>query len=882
VASIHDILLRVTGADEGASQTVEEVGAKLEAFAAKDYEAALGVDATLAEAKLDEAKTKLEEFARETAEAKVDLDTERARVELDRLETALREYGATHADANADVNIAEALAKIALLKHELSSIESGSTGRSLEQDIQGIVGAFANLAGEAGQVTQGVEQVGQEATTAGASMGSFGAVMPLVVVGVVALVAALVPAALALTAIGIAGIAALGPIVALAAVAVASVVSGGQKAKQAATAYESALQGVASAQQQVVSAEQGVADAQRNANRAQTALTSARQQAALTIRTNLTQALDQLHAAEEGVTTAEQTLTNAQIQARNAEQQLTIARRQARQALVDERLAAEGANLSHKDAVIALAQAQQQLQHLENQRDRGVKNGPTALDIRAARQAVADAEFQVRQTRVASNRAQQDLNTSEQQGVDGAPAVVAARQAIADANQSVLNAQQGILDANHNLAEAQSAVTRAEAASVRNAPSVVAARQRVADATRAIARAEQNVRQQQAALATAQGKLSVAATAKQQAQTVGASFYTAFMRIIGQLQRALGPAIRPILSGMGQALGSFVTLLNRIHGPLSRLGEAIGASFGWWAREIQKPFWVRFFSLLANQAANIMPPLTRLFGALARIFAQVVTAALPFFVRYLREGARWLSHIASDKDAVKDIRQFIRDALPTLASLVRLFASFVKLIVALGKLLGPVFTFFADKVSGVFGPLADLFDFLSPILKILIKIFNWADAVLSKLKEFSPGGLVSHIPIVGGPLSNLPIPGFGGLARGVTGWRGGPVVIGEEGPELVDLPRGADVFPANITRAFLAAISGRISAAGAAFTGGLSGHFDMPHLASGTGAGMVINNNTQLGGLHVSAPGASTAPDPRATVAAISRGLRARGIELAT
>jgi hypothetical protein len=49
---------------------------------------------------------------------------------------------------------------------------------------------------------------------------------------------------------------------------------------------------------------------------------------------------------------------------------------------------------------------------------------------------------------------------------------------------------------------------------------------------------------------------------------------------------------------------------------------------------------------------------------------------------------------------------------------------------------------------------------------------------------------------IGGALRNLKIPGF---ATGVQNFRGGLAVVGERGPELVNLPRGSDVIPADET-----------------------------------------------------------------------------------
>jgi phage-related protein len=62
-------------------------------------------------------------------------------------------------------------------------------------------------------------------------------------------------------------------------------------------------------------------------------------------------------------------------------------------------------------------------------------------------------------------------------------------------------------------------------------------------------------------------------------------------------------------------------------------------------------------------------------------------------------------------------------------------------------------------------------------------------------------GLIDGINSLIGSIPDLTpgfdIPGVPGLAHGVTGFQGGLAVVGELGPELVRLPRGADVTPSN-------------------------------------------------------------------------------------
>jgi hypothetical protein len=151
------------------------------------------------------------------------------------------------------------------------------------------------------------------------------------------------------------------------------------------------------------------------------------------------------------------------------------------------------------------------------------------------------------------------------------------------------------------------------------------------------------------------------------------------------------------------------------------------------------------------------------------------------------------------------------------------------------------------------GWISDFYNFLKPILDLLNKIKDAGEAL-------SPSGIASNIPVIGGPISQGL--NFAGLAGGTPNWRGGMALVGELGPELVTLPRGAEVFPHSITRAFMAEMGGTLG--------------KIPGLAAGTGGGIAHHNTAHL---NISVPGGGH-PDARATVASISRNLRARGFEL--
>ncbi len=66
----------------------------------------------------------------------------------------------------------------------------------------------------------------------------------------------------------------------------------------------------------------------------------------------------------------------------------------------------------------------------------------------------------------------------------------------------------------------------------------------------------------------------------------------------------------------------------------------------------------------------------------------------------------------------------------------------------------------------------------------------------------SGGGIGSLIGLIGKAF------GIGANAEGTDDWRGGLSMVGERGPELVNMPRGSQVIPNNLLRGMTAKASG--------------------------------------------------------------------------
>jgi len=117
---------------------------------------------------------------------------------------------------------------------------------------------------------------------------------------------------------------------------------------------------------------------------------------------------------------------------------------------------------------------------------------------------------------------------------------------------------------------------------------------------------------------------------------------------------------------------------------------------------------------------------------------------------------------------------------------------------------------FTDFVSGAKSA-SDAFkalerDIVAGISRIAAR--NIADALFGGATGGGAGGALAKLfgggigALFGGPapITDFPVP-LGALAEGTDNWRGGWTRVGERGPEIVNLPKGAQVIPAHETAA---------------------------------------------------------------------------------
>lgn len=356
----------------------------------------------------------------------------------------------------------------------------------------------------------------------------------------------------------------------------------------------------------------------------------------------VTNAQDSLKLAYEG-------LTNAQNREAEAQLNLVDARRQAQRQIVDLILAEDQAKLAAAGASISLEQAQQDLQ-------RTILTGGTGTVLAAAQLQVQQAQLALHQANVQVPRATFDARTATRRGVEGAPNVVAARQAVGSARQGV--------------SQAQTTIIRDRAA---------------------LAQAERTAAAGPGAVNTAQRTLDYMLS---KLDSTEKAIYERLLRLVNLFQ---GPNT-PLSAATDSILKPFSKALDRIYGiltdpknpvmvALTKLGVSVGGAFSKLVDQIFSNRGMQFFTTMANDAAKNLPIIINSFGHLVSLFADIATAAAPvlnFLVQGFNTWIGGLDKATSSSSGMTKLKDFFISTIPYIksfiglgSSLFRLFASII-------------------------------------------------------------------------------------------------------------------------------------------------------------------------------------------------------------
>lgn len=216
--------------------------------------------------------------------------------------------------------------------------------------------------------------------------------------------------------------------------------------------------------------------------------------------------------------------------------------------------------------------------------------------------------------------------------------------------------------------------------------------------------------------------------------------------------------------------------------------------------------------------ADMNDAFTKIEEAVGSVKNQIGAAFMPMLMDLLN----WvLAHMPEIQAGIKKVTDFITAAIEKLTPLIEALAPIVSIVFdkiaqLWETILKPILVGIIDFLTGVFtGNWEQVFQGLANIVKgifgaivelVKIPINNLITMLNIVIDGFNKIKLPDWVPGLGG--KGLDIPHIPALAKGGDITTGGAVLVGERGPELLDLPRGARVTP--LSQAGTAADNGAI------------------------------------------------------------------------
>ena len=300
--------------------------------------------------------------------------------------------------------------------------------------------------------------------------------------------------------------------------------------------------------------------------------------------------------------------------------------------------------------------------------------------------------------------------------------------------------------------------------------------------------------------------------------------------IKGKLKSNIADMGLKIVDKLKPALSGIITLIDTAAPAFEAFGTGLAEKIGSGIEAI-----TAFIPRLTSGFKAIQPTLSSFGASMMGTLQQVSAAVMPAVNSIMQTVQTVLPAILPViQTVVNTIGQVISAAAPVIAGLVQGIGTVISTLApvfqvifdGIGQKVGSVLSFIGSKmgwiqeiIGTVMPVVADIltsaWSVISPIIDIAISVFK----VLFNVVQTVFNGIASVIssvwdkirPVVEGIGNGLSwiadkvggLFGFGGGGGGETGsnaegtnnWRGGPTWVGEQGPELIDLPRGTRILP---------------------------------------------------------------------------------------
>lgn len=269
---------------------------------------------------------------------------------------------------------------------------------------------------------------------------------------------------------------------------------------------------------------------------------------------------------------------------------------------------------------------------------------------------------------------------------------------------------------------------------------------------------------------------------KHNAVTMIGSLIDGFIKLKAGFIAIQGLGLKGMLLGVKGALVSFGTTILPV---IATIGLLVAAGYllykNW---DTVKAKGIEFINSLRDQFTSFLPDIMALWDNLKQIFISL----LPVF-----------SGVVGS--IIGGIGSFIKTTVNLIGSVIKIFKGLTDFL--LGVFTGDwkrafdgIFNIFAGIIDAIKSIFSGVIDFFSSVLGGFLGGIKEGEKAANAAKENVAGGSVTTATI---PMRTNTIPQF---AKGVDNFSGGLAIVGEKGPELVDLPKGSSVKTNSETKEF--------------------------------------------------------------------------------
>jgi phage-related protein len=255
-----------------------------------------------------------------------------------------------------------------------------------------------------------------------------------------------------------------------------------------------------------------------------------------------------------------------------------------------------------------------------------------------------------------------------------------------------------------------------------------------------------------------------------------------------------GPAVGDVINGIIERITWFTQNI------LPGIIEVLGMVIEWVVANM--PLISSIFETVFNTIMPLLEALWPVVMAIAKVLLPVLGVAFTIVLKVIDTVFKLISAIIL---AWIDI---VRSAVGTAITLWNgLSAAWRTITGAIGKVLGDLSKTFTSIWDGIVATVRGAWDSVSSAIKgginTVISLINGVLRFMNDIRVEIPSVSIpgTDVKVGGGAFDPFSMAMIPRLAVGARGFAGGLAMVGEQGPELVRLPRGSDVFTAADTRA---------------------------------------------------------------------------------